>query len=287
MESMMRRSTLVLALLAVIALPTTATTAAGATSGPRVLSFVETPTTLLAAGGRVAIMVKLKGAQVCQLELLSATTPEPTWSHEGQRCVTTDEQRIRIWPNATTSPEAITFKLVVSFFPENKGTQLNTTRVFTVSVAGKAAPTTTTTAATTSTTTTTAPTVRSTTTPAALTGHGDASITLTWGPTGTPTSSEMTYAVTVYPWEERLGGDPTAPPSVSGSVSVTVDGAVACDLPVTMTAAEDYGGQVDCVVAISSAEVAAALTATYYGDDGSMGSVSGTVTPGSFGEVRW
>jgi hypothetical protein len=97
----------------------------------------------------------------------------------------------------------------------------------------------------------------------------------------------MAYAVIVYPFEEQLGGDPTAPPSVSGTVTVTVDGEEACDQPVTLTAAEDYSGQVNCVVAIPSTEPAAILAATYYGDDGSTGTVSGTVTPGSSGEVRW
>jgi hypothetical protein len=81
----------------------------------------------------------------------------------------------------------------------------------------------------------------------------------------------MTYAVTVYPFEEQLAGDPTAPPSVSGTVTVTVDREEACNQPVTLTAAEDYSGQVNYIVAIPSTESAAILTAAYYGDDGSTG----------------
>ncbi len=285
----MKRITDVLALLTIPVLAMSLAATASGASGPRILSFVETPRTLPAAGGNVTVTAKLKGAQVCQLELLSITAraseTRPTWSHNGHLCISLDEQHIRVWPNAIPSPEIITFKLVVSFFPEYRHTQLMATQVFSISVTAKEVPTTTTTAST--TTTIALPIVSSTTTTVAPTGTGDASISLEWTPTGTATAPEMAYSVVVYPWEEGLGGDPSAPPSVSGSVTVEVDGAPACDLPVTMTAAEDYSGEVDCVVAIPSTESAATLTAIYLGDDGSLGSVSGTVSPGSSGVVRW
>jgi hypothetical protein len=127
-----------LATLALVALPTTASV--NVTAAPRIVSFSEIPRTLPAAGGWVTIIARLMGAQVCQLELLSISAvgrePEPTWSHEGQSCVTLDEQHIRVWRNRSSEPQAITFNLVISFFPEHKRTQLTTTKVFTILVAG-------------------------------------------------------------------------------------------------------------------------------------------------------
>jgi hypothetical protein len=129
-----------LATLALVALPTTASASVNVTAAPRIVSFSEIPRTLPAAGGWVTIIARLMGAQVCQLELLSISAvgrePEPTWSHEGQSCVTLDEQHIRVWRNRSSEPQAITFKLVISFFPEHKRTQLTTTKVFTILVAG-------------------------------------------------------------------------------------------------------------------------------------------------------
>jgi hypothetical protein len=126
--------------LALVALPATASATANVTASPRILSFSETPRTLPAAGGWVTIIARLVGAQVCQLELLSISAlgrePGPTWSHEGQSCVTLDEQYIRVWRNRSSEPQAITFNLVISFFPEHKRTQLTTTQVFTILVAG-------------------------------------------------------------------------------------------------------------------------------------------------------
>ena len=276
----MKRITDVLALLTIpfLAVPLAAT--ANGSLGPRILSFVETPRTLPAAGGNVTITAKLKGAQVCQLELLSITAPasetRPTWSHNGHLCISLDEQHIRVWPNAIPSPEIITFKLVVSFFPEHRHTQLMATQVFSISVTAKEVPTTTTTA------------LRrrrpqpSQSSAARRPSHRLAPVTQASAWNGLRPARRprpMTYSVVVYPWEESLGGDPSAPPSVSGSVTVEVDGAPACDLPVTMTATEGYSGEVDCVVAIPSTESAATLTAIYLGDDGSMGSVSGLLAP--------
>jgi hypothetical protein len=141
-----------LATLALVALPTTASATVNVTAAPRVLSFSETPRTLPAAGGWVTIIARLVGAQVCQLELLSISAvgrePEPTWSHEGQSCVTFDQQRIRVWRNRSSEPETITFNLVISFFPEHKRTQLTTIQVFTILVAGTETTETTTTSTT-------------------------------------------------------------------------------------------------------------------------------------------
>jgi hypothetical protein len=290
----MRRLAPALALLAVVASPAVAATASATTPGPKILSFAETPTTLPAAGGKVTIVATLKGAQVCQLELLTVPLPrpEPTWSHEGQICQTVDEQHIRVWPNNSSGHETMTFKLVVSFFPEHKRTQLIATKVFTIVEAGRqAAPATTTSTTTTTVASTTTTTKSSTTTTGSTTtittshGSGTVGLNLSWL-AELPTPSGITYSVDAFPFEEALVGKSPGPPSVSGAVTIQVNGAVACYLPVTLTADELYSGEVTCEVVMSSTQ-SSILSATYLGDDGSTGSDWATVTPGSSGEVYY
>jgi len=187
----------------------------------------------------------------------------------------------------------MTFKLVVSFFPKHKRTQLIATQVFTILQAGRqTAPpvTTSTTTTTTAASTTTTPkssttTTGSTTTITTTQGSGTVGLNLSWL-AELPTPSGITYSVDAFPFEEALVGESPAPPFVSGAVTIQVNGAVACYLPVTLPADELYSGEVTCEVVMSSTQ-SSILSATYLGDDESTGSNWATVTPGSSGEVYY
>jgi beta-glucanase (GH16 family) len=114
-------------------------TLAGAMTGPTILAFEATPKALPSAGGFVTLDARLRGAQGCELELLSATSPKPTYNHEGKRCVTADQQRIRVWANGTTKAETVVFRLVVYSF-QNKRTVLIASHTFHLIVAAELAP---------------------------------------------------------------------------------------------------------------------------------------------------